>query len=592
MEVTEVVIKVSVQDSDVDGLKKQINDLNGSIESVETTSKKTGKSVKTNFNDAENSANNLKGGIGGVAEELGTVAKAAKKGGAAMRTALISTGIGALIVGLGIIIDNWKEISRFVGLTNASLEEQADLIDSNISVLDSQLSILKKESEYNVDRGFSNAENLKKQKEILAEKKKLLIQDIKLLEAQLLKEQSVGTELSLVQKLQIAAGLIPDFVDEEQIKRINDLQIRINKLKETAVDIDNITFDLDNPKPKKTKPIDFNAFFDPNFLKKQSELANKIFEDFRTKNNELNDITASDRLKRQRDNAQKELDELIISGEEKLKAQKQLDDFFIQKEFELLEALAQQKQDFENQSALKQAEFEASRIEDPIERLNAERANLEAEREIIEEDLQAKVDLYDEGTIERLNAENALADALQDIDNKITANADANAKARSKIDEIAFKNKMKLLNGVSDGLSAASDILGETTGAGKALAVAASLINTYAAIAGQLKAFAPIAIPGYAIAQAVATGLSGFAAVKNILKVKVPNSKGSSSNSAGGFSAAASAPSFNVVGASETNQLAQTLNQQQDPIQAYVVGSDVTSQQAMDRNIVDTATIG
>ena len=50
-----------------------------------------------------------------------------------------------------------------------------------------------------------------------------------------------------------------------------------------------------------------------------------------------------------------------------------------------------------------------------------------------------------------------------------------------------------------------------------------------------------------------------------------------------------SAPQFNVVGQSGVNQLA-SLNQQ--PIQAYVVSGQVTSQQALDRNRLANATLG
>ena len=50
-----------------------------------------------------------------------------------------------------------------------------------------------------------------------------------------------------------------------------------------------------------------------------------------------------------------------------------------------------------------------------------------------------------------------------------------------------------------------------------------------------------------------------------------------------------SAPQFNVVGQSGVNQLA-SLNQQ--PVQAYVVSGQVTSQQALDRNRLANATLG
>ena len=48
------------------------------------------------------------------------------------------------------------------------------------------------------------------------------------------------------------------------------------------------------------------------------------------------------------------------------------------------------------------------------------------------------------------------------------------------------------------------------------------------------------------------------------------------------------APSFNVVGNSGINQLAQL---QQTPVQAYVVSGNVTTAQSLDRNRIENATL-
>ena len=54
------------------------------------------------------------------------------------------------------------------------------------------------------------------------------------------------------------------------------------------------------------------------------------------------------------------------------------------------------------------------------------------------------------------------------------------------------------------------------------------------------------------------------------------------------------APQFNVVGNSGVNQLAQTLGgqDQQRPVQAYVVAQDVTTVQGLNRSIVQNASLG
>ncbi len=56
---------------------------------------------------------------------------------------------------------------------------------------------------------------------------------------------------------------------------------------------------------------------------------------------------------------------------------------------------------------------------------------------------------------------------------------------------------------------------------------------------------------------------------------------------------ASTPPAFNVVGASSTDQLASAIGgQSQQPVQAYVVANDVTTAQSMDRNIIDDASLG
>ena len=96
-------------------------------------------------------------------------------------------------------------------------------------------------------------------------------------------------------------------------------------------------------------------------------------------------------------------------------------------------------------------------------------------------------------------------------------------------------------------------------------------------------------IIGYA-----ATAIGIAMSIKSALtKVKGAGSGGSAPSMGGGAAVAPAAPSFNVVGASSTNQLAQTIaNQQQQPIKAYVVSNDVTTAQSLDRNIISSASIG
>jgi hypothetical protein len=66
---------------------------------------------------------------------------------------------------------------------------------------------------------------------------------------------------------------------------------------------------------------------------------------------------------------------------------------------------------------------------------------------------------------------------------------------------------------------------------------------------------------------------------------------GGSSVSAGGGGGSAPQAQFNIVGTSSTNQLASTIaTQQNQPVQAFVVGSDISTQSELDRKKQETAT--
>jgi hypothetical protein len=126
----------------------------------------------------------------------------------------------------------------------------------------------------------------------------------------------------------------------------------------------------------------------------------------------------------------------------------------------------------------------------------------------------------------------------------------------------------------------------------KAFNLASALTNTYLAVTGALTAGGnPIKLATGM--QFVEAGIAAAAGAVQIAKIAATQfDSGGSSTSGGGGGASAptmSAPQFNVVGQSGLNQLA-SLNQQ--PVQAYVVSGQVTSQQSLDRNRLENATLG
>lgn len=154
--------------------------------------------------------------------------------------------------------------------------------------------------------------------------------------------------------------------------------------------------------------------------------------------------------------------------------------------------------------------------------------------------------------------------------------------------EIAL-NKQKVAM-VSQTLGNMSSLFEQSSTEGKAFAVAQALINTYQGITAELatKTATPFEF-GIKLANIATTAAIGFKSVNDILSTNVGGGTGDTSTPTATTSAA---PSFNVVGTSGVNQLAQTLGAEQPPVKAYVVASDVTTQQALNRNIVTSASLG
>ena len=170
------------------------------------------------------------------------------------------------------------------------------------------------------------------------------------------------------------------------------------------------------------------------------------------------------------------------------------------------------------------------------------------------------------------------------------------AETTSK-NEIVWANltnaeKLKI---VSQGFSNLSNILGKETAAGKTAAIAGATIDTFESATSSFNSLSGIPIIGPALGAAAAGAAiaSGLATVKQIAATKVPGGGGSASGSVSAPPVPSIPPSFNVVGASGSSQLADAIGgQSQQPVQAYVVANDVTTAQSLQNNIVEGATIG
>ena len=237
----------------------------------------------------------------------------------------------------------------------------------------------------------------------------------------------------------------------------------------------------------------------------------------------------------------------------------------------------------QNKAELQKAErdFNAEMELNEVTRIEKMLENLEIEKKVEEERLKAKVKTFEEGT-------QAQQDAQQELDLFLQDSANNQEKLEKDLG-LAKEAQLKQTLGNIAG------IVGQNSKFGKAIAVVQAIQDTFA---GANKALAQGGLFGFIGAAAVIA--AGIANVKNITSTQTPKPPASlGARSTGGESTpsvpAASAPSvppsFSTVGASGVNQLADVLGNQPPP-RAFVVSGDVTTAQQLDRNIVQSASLG
>ena len=266
----------------------------------------------------------------------------------------------------------------------------------------------------------------------------------------------------------------------------------------------------------------------------------------------------------------------------------------------------------ESESALliERKRFNAEQIEDELERLEALKVIdlLEAEQETAR--LQAIVDNANAETQAKIDAQIALDDFTElsrqtnlTRDTEITEAQAALEKKKTAAKQKAVDDVIALAGAESkigkalfllkQGLALKEMIMeAKKTIAFGSIAAAKSGVALAEGTAQTAKVGFPQNIPlliGYA---AQAAGI--FSAIKSATgKANSAASSFGGGSGGGGGGSAPQPPSFNVVGSSDSNQLADAIGgQSQQPVQAFVVANDVTTAQSLQNNIVEGATIG
>ncbi len=276
-----------------------------------------------------------------------------------------------------------------------------------------------------------------------------------------------------------------------------------------------------------------------------------------------------------------------------LRSEQQMNDLALNKEEnELLKVQAEAT----NRLSLEAQKFYAGRIKSDVLRLEALKNIAMKEREIELKRLQEQIDTYNVGTQARVDAEIAYAEKKQELDLQIKAQEDEIRKAKVENDKEQTEKDLKFQEQkfqlASQGTQALMDLNDALTANGvlnakqsfkvnKSLQIAQATIAGYQSVNAVL---ADLTIPtAIRIPLAIATGISAFANVAKIAAMKYEGGGGAptapSSNSGGG-----GAPAVDLSFLNQSSTGAQ-------PVQAYVLATNVSSAQEAEQKIKDQSKI-
>lgn len=580
----------------IDGIEKQVSsveDLQDALKGVDKQAKKTEKSVEgvsdatkdlgksaeeagqagegaiTVMDEATGGlasrVKNVVTGLGKMGKQAITAFKGAVQGANAMGKALIATGIGAIVVALGLIVAYWDDIKG--AISGVSSDQKQLLADTQAEAAARQQTL---------DATSAQENSLK-----LQGKSEREIRDLKI---QQTNEVIAATEQVLEQQKQQAKA------QEEAMMRNRTIAQNVIRFLTAPITMLLATVDAMTAAVSKIPGIDIATNLEEGF---SGGLANMLFDPEETAQQGAETIAETEKqlaaLKNQRDGyilQNQAADDK--AREDKLAKDKAAADEAAAYEAQKAQELADLKKQIRDAEANTEAEQRAKALED-LDLYYAELIAKAQENGIATDELEAS----------RLEAMNELKDkyAKEDADRIAAAKQAAKDKAdyEKMLEQSVADTKMGVATAAFDAITG---IAGEASVLGKASAVASATMNTYQAATNALAMTpAPPPFPQIAAGVAIASGLMN---VKKILSTKTPGGGGGGGGSVPTAPTMPAVPAFDPTAALASaagNQVAGesiTLGQQSgassaNVIRAYVVSDEMTSQQEADKKINDLA---
>ena len=564
MKETVVDLKMNVNTGDSE---KKIDKV---TESVKDSSKEV-EALKEQSNNLNTALDNATGGAVSGFMKMKTAIKSAVTSTKALKIALVATGIGAFVVAIGSLVANLrnseegfnrvqKVLDKFGVIAGNVTDILYSLGTSLFGLVTGDFELMSKSFDQATDR-LANFGN-ETQREIklagdLADQRAKLAKD----------ERALVVERAEADRER--AELLEKAIDKENFtteQRIKFLE-KAGKLEE----------EITNKEVEAAK-------LKLQIQQQQNTLSESSAEDLEAEANLEAEVI---RLEQARLTKQKEVTGQIIAFRAEAKAARKAEQDGIiaanNAEQAIKDAADKKLLDDENkrQESILAIENKFKTIKEDLEAVSQiEKLELEKSRVLLE--------------LEQLDAnEQQKANIILHYQDLINDEEEKNREQKRIQDEILKKQQ---LAEAADTFGKLSALFAQGSDESKAAATAQALINTYLGVTEALKQESTLPSPLDVIAKVanVATVLgTGLQAVKQIQSVQpggssAPSISGASANTAN----SSTPPAFNVVGASDTSQLAESIsNQQQKPIKTFVVASDVSTATSLERNKVESATI-
>ena len=611
------VEKTIVIKTDTKSSQKEVKELEKAVEGVNKEVKET-----TGSTEAMGGAlDNVTGGAITKFKAFTGTLKGVTSGFKTMRLAIISTGLGALVVIIGSLIaafsgseegqNKFAKLTTIIGAAVGNLVDLlADLGENLISAFENPQKALKDFTKLIKDNLINRFEGLLELVPKLGKAVSLLFEGefgrAGKEAADAVGKVTLGVD-SITDSFESAKEGVKGFIKEQQkeLKQaasVADMRAKADKIeRKLIVDRSKLESEIANLRLKSRQEEEFSAaerkqalldaqVLEDQLLDKETEFLElrrdaQILENTFSRSNKENltkeaeAIAAVNRQQASRANTARQVQREVntiskqieaenkrIANEEKAEKDKIAADEKLR-----LDSIQKIRDEFEAKQKEKEAETELEKLA------------LEEEKKLAElEDLEAT----EEQKFEIIKYYSNLKTDLEEKENK-------------KKEELEKLRTQQTLGDAKNTFNQIANLAGKDSKVGKALALASATIS---GVEGVQNAYttaqkSPITavFPAYPIIQAA---LAGAVAAKNIATIKKTDPTGGGSATSVSTSTASAStpslpPSFNIVGASDTNQLADAIGgQTQQPVQAFVVANDVTTAQSLENNIVEGATLG